>query len=59
MSPSDDLGDQRAGAVVASDEVTTFVAARRTLRVRATRKLEAVVDRLIAPQSPADRARDL
>jgi hypothetical protein len=59
MSSAHDLGDQGAGVLVASDEVATFVSARRTPRARATRKLETVVERLIAAQPPAERARDL
>jgi hypothetical protein len=51
--------DQRAAAVVASDDVAAFIEARATPRSRATRKLEEVVGRLIAGQPPIDRARDL
>ena len=48
-----------AGVTVASPEVLGFMAARRTPRARATRKVEAVAHRLIAGGPPLDRARSL
>jgi hypothetical protein len=49
----------RAEAMVASPEVLEFMAAKRTPRNRATRKIESVAQRLIAAQPPLDRARSL
>lgn len=49
----------RLGVAEPSEDVADFVAARRTPRARARRKLEAVVQRLIDARAPADRARDL
>jgi len=48
-----------ARAAVASPEVVGFMAAKRTPRARATRKVEAVAHRLIAGEPPLDRARSL
>ncbi len=48
-----------ARAAVASPEVLGFMAAKRTPRARATRKVEAVAHRLIAGEPPLDRARSL
>jgi len=48
-----------AGVTVASPEVLGFMAAKRTPRARATRKVEAVAHRLIAGGPPLDRARSL
>ncbi len=50
---------ERAAATVASAGVAAFMAARRTPRVRATRKVQAVIGRLIAGECPLDRARSL
>jgi hypothetical protein len=48
-----------AKAVTASPEVTAFMAAKRTPRARATRKIESVARRLIAGEPPLHRARSL
>jgi hypothetical protein len=58
MCPTTDSAE-RAAVTVASSEVAAFMEARRTPRVRATRKVEAVVQRLIAGEPPLDRARSL
>lgn len=59
MGAGIDFDDQRAAAVVASEDVVAFMEARRTPRARATGKLEEVVRRLIAARPPVDRAREL
>jgi hypothetical protein len=59
MSDNADSAALRAAAIIASDEVIAFMAAKRTPRKRATQKLEAVAQRLIDADPPADRGRDL
>jgi hypothetical protein len=49
MSAGVDSENERAAAVVPSEAVIAFIAARRTPRAGATRKLEEVVERPIAP----------
>jgi hypothetical protein len=45
--------------MVAQEAVAEFMAAKRTPRARAARKIESVAQRLIAAEQPLDRARSL